>query len=468
MSKKWVFLVISTALLFGAVNAWATASRLEALGNQDLFLVDDTNAFVNPAALNYYRDCLFIHMGGVRGGDFSAVGAISFKIGENGGLGIIAGGPIALGMIVQGSIYAVRADAIFSGAFVDHFGVLPGNPPNDVDSTVNSGANFLNPIGIILDYKLGKTALGLGYFLMNGKKKDDIEAPPYNLKFDAEENAMIHAFVIGMSSRLGKMQPEAWFHWDPYWIRSKYDDDITDFESTEKLRGNRFYVGARLIYYLSDTLTVVPAVTYEHVGGHVDIDTDPNLTISLLGHTFDVDDMKQQYKLDTVFAGVNMQYATGGFFGLLVTGSVGLEWARFDRELEIDHTHFSETSGFPEDPTDTVPPVMRSFAAPVVKMGLEYWTNKTLCLRGGISTTTLVSSQVAKKDRKEVDGVKTADITEVETVQSTQAAVGMGLHFGTLLIDMVFGNFFLVGEDGSPILGQGPNLFSNLDVKVKW
>jgi len=467
MSKKWVFLVISTVLFFGAVNAWATASRLEALGNQDLFLVDDTNAFFNPATLNYYRDCLFIHMGGVKGGDYSAVGAISFKIGENGGLGIIAGGPIALGYIVQGSISAVRADAIVPGTFVDHFGVLPGPiPPNDVDYTVDSGATFLNPIGIILDYKLGKTALGIGYFLINGKNKDDVEVAATNTKYDSEQTAMIQAFVVGMSSRVGKMQPEAWFHWDPYWVKSEYTDDNTDFESVEKLRGNRFYAGARLIYYLSDTLTVVPVVTYEHVGGHVDIDTDPNLPIPATNAT--VDDMEQRYKIDSVFAGVNMQYATGGFFGLLITGSVGMEWAQFLRELEIDHTHFSETSGFPEDPLDVETPVMKTFAAPVVKMGLEYWTNQTLCLRGGISTTTLMAAQRAKKDRKEVDGVKTADITEVETVQETQAAVGMGLHFGTLLIDMVFGNFFLAGEDGFSAGHGGPNLFSNLDVKLKW
>jgi hypothetical protein len=290
---------------------------------------------------------------------------------------------------------------------------------------------------------------------MGGKHKEDIEEKAINTKYEMDQNAQLQAFVAGIAAKSGKMQPQAWFHWDPYRVKSDYTNNNIPYESVEKLRGNRYYSGARLIYALSDSITVVPAITWEHVGGHVTIDADPSSTISLGGLTYNVNDLGQQYKVDTVNAGVNMQYATGGFFGLLITGSAGLQWSRFVRELDIDHTDFSDITK------------AKSFAAPVVGLGLEYWANKTLCLRGGLSTTTLLAVSKAKAENKDASGVKRADISSVETVQSTKAAVGMGLHFGNLLIDMVFGNMFLTGEDGWGD-GQGPNLYSNLDVKVKW
>jgi len=64
MSKKLIAAIIVAVLAFGATMAMATESRIETLGDQGLYLMDDTNIFTNPATVAYYPNMVIMHMGG--------------------------------------------------------------------------------------------------------------------------------------------------------------------------------------------------------------------------------------------------------------------------------------------------------------------------------------------------------------------------------------------------------------------
>lgn len=446
MSKKLILMAALFMLVFGAVNALATASRMETLGDQGLYLVDDTNVFANPAVLSYYRKCLFLHMGGLEGGDVSAIAAMTFAITDSITLGVLVGGPGALVGITESGIGSIKADAIASGAFVDFFGVLPGTPTNDM----NTG--WMNPLGIILSYKFGDWSLGAEYRFMTGKYNDTDEVA--NDEYD--EVAALHDIHLGLSGKMGKMQPEVWVHYAPYWMRSDYTDNDADYSSTEKLRGNKVMAGGRLFYSLSEELTIVPAVQWEHVTGSVTVDTDPDLDLLFQGETIHEGDLAQEYTVDSLITGLNVQYSKGAPFGILITGALGLQWSKWERDLSVDTTDFSSVE------------TMKTFAAPTAQMGIEYWHNPIVCFRGGMSTTTVWATTTEAIKEEDVNGDDTYDNSLMQTVQQTKASVGVGLHFGNMLIDATFGNLFLAGEDGAKMVGQGPNLFSHLDIKARW
>ncbi len=457
MSKKITTLTVVVILLFGISNAFATASRMEALGNQGLYLTDDTNPYSNPSCQSYYPDRLSIHMGGIYGGDVSAIAGISLGLTDKMVLGLVVGGPGALVMIVEGGINTIKTNAILHNpytlrpkAFNEYFeDLLPlgSTPPSP--NRVDTG--WMNPIGAILAYKSGNTAVGLGYVFVNGKYEENDEISDTDL----DEKAVMHAMQIGVSTKMGKTMLEAWIHWYPYSVKSKYTDSV--MESAEDLTGNRLNLAGRLIYSFSDTVTIVPAFSWERVTGDVNFDTTPDTDLGLAAPYDDLTEeaLDQTYLLDEVITGLNIQYHTGGFFGLLITGTVALEWNRWYRELEINETDFNSKHNEKE------------FLAPRAALGIEYWANKTFCFRAGVSTSTLWAATVVEDDNVDVDGTITEAIETMETVQVTTAAVGLGLHFGKLLIDGTFGNMFLAGEDGD-LMGDGPNLFSNLDLKVRW
>ncbi len=474
MFRKVFLLLLVVVFLVGAAESRATLSRIETLGQQGLYLMDDTNVFDNPATINFYRDCLFIHMGGDMpagvGGDLSAVGAISFALGDSLTLGLVAGGPGAMVLVNQGSITAIKYDAVdfMNNLFIDPLGVYPGvpnrtYPPNKVES------DWKNPFQVILGYKMRNIKLGLAYISMTGayEFQDNVNG------IEWEQYSNLHIFQLGMSMNMGKLQPEAWLHFAPYWIRSDYTNRAADYESQQQLEGGKFVLGGRLFYNMSENLKVVPAITWEHVTGEVETDTDPDVWLTLDGlNYFPEDEINHEYLVDDFQVGVNMQYTEGGFFGLLVTGSLGLKYSRWERKIEVDYrdTDYEQTTGLAEMPIPGLPKASKYFAAPVAALGIEYWTNPTFCFRGGLSTTSVWAASLIEDEKTDTAGNKTTDESAMKTVQKTQAAVGMGLHFGNMLIDATFGNWFLVGEDGgNPAMGgSGPNLFSHLDVKYKW
>jgi len=468
MIRKVSLLLPVILFLIGAPGAWATMSRINTLGNQGLYLIDDANVFDNPATMTYYRDCLFIHMGGDMpaglGGDLSAVAAMSFALGDSLTLGVVAGGPGALVLVAQGSITSIKYDAIMAGAFTDPLGVYPGvpgqpYPPNKVE------ADWMNPLGFILGYKMGDIRLGVGYMFMTGlyDYQDDLGG------IEWEQNSNLHVFQLGLSMKKGKMLPEAWLHFAPYWIRSDYTDASTDYEAQQQLSGGKFVLGGRVTYNMRENIKVVPALLWEHATGEVETDADPDVWLTMDGFNyFPEDEIEQKYTVDDFQVGVNMQYTEGGYFGLLVTGALGLKYSRWERKIEIDGTDYEQTTGLAAMPGQ--PKASKYFAAPVAALGVEYWANSTFCLRAGISTTTLWAASQLEDEEKDTDGTRTSDQSAMGTTQKTEAAVGLGLHFGHMLIDATFGNWFLAGEDGgNPAMGEaGPNLFSHLDVKYKW
>ena len=444
MSKKLLVAAVVAILTFGATMAMATESRIENLGAQGLYLMDDTNIFTNPATEAYYAKVLRLHMGGM--GSYYGIDADMWAYG---------GGTMALGEAItfgvffarnpgfeMGGIGRVIGDAVDGGFFYPYFTYDPDGVPNSGDEVPfanNAVIDWMNPFDVILAYKMGDFALGISYYLANGKidAKDDLADNEYVAR------SFLHSLKIGMSLKMGNMKPEAWFHWDPFSMKTKYTSDHdTPFGSlTENLTGNKFQLGARLFYNMNDNLAIVPAIVWENVSAKLKMDSDdPDIGLDNLG---------QGYKYNSIETGVSAQYKADKLF---LVGSLGLRWSKFDLNLDMDHSKFEDNYSD------------RLFAVPVAAMGLEYQATKLITFRGGINTTAVWAAEKLAEDAKDDSGAKLVDNSELVTEQQTVASIGCGLNFGNLIIDATFGNFVLVGENGG-VIGSGPNMFSALDAK---
>jgi len=451
MSKKLLVFAVMATLAFGATISMATASRIENLGNQGLYLADDTNIFTNPATVSYYSKVLFLHMGGYNGGGGSNTDMWAFG-GATTPLPFMEG--LTLGVAFarnpsfeEGGIGTIRTESFLGGAFWPWD--FPGGdlPLDDVAAT------WHNPFDIILGYKMGDLSIGLSYYLANGRIKYtynedgnfDADSDTY---FDEEvevlSKAYLHSLKLGASYKMGNMQPEAWLNWDPYSVvtTTSWDadgQDAIDYETS--LKGSKILLGARLFYNLNDNVAVVPAITWEHVTGNIGMDYEDD---------YDEDEYDISMKVNTINAGVSVQYKADK---LLVVGSAGLLWSKFQVDLSDDV----------EDETYSY--YSKSFAVPVVAMGLEYQAMKNITLRGGLKTTTVWSSSTYGEEYDNDDYDVSYDEEEMYSTQSTTASLGAALHFGNLVLDVTFGNLFLTGENGgNPAYGTaGPNLFSSLD-----
>jgi hypothetical protein len=496
MSKKLLIAAVVAILTFGATMAMATESRVETLGNQGLYLMDDTNIFGNPAAAAYYPKMVKLHMGGYVKGDSSESDSSDSNadIFAYGGGNMTIGKSLTLGVFVarnpnfetEGGIGVVTANAMVTGwpltAFnhqqwtpdTNHSGIpvdtgdvlIPGqwrNPqPCDVTSSAGTVEDkdghitcepivqWMNPIDIILAYKVGDLAVGISYYLANGKldANDDIADTEYVSK------TRLHSMKVGLSYKTEKIQPELYFHWDPYRAKTKFTQNGNpDITLNEKLTGNKLVFGGRMFYNMSNKVAIVPAIVWEHVGGKMDLSYDPPWSMSRpyggVTVNYNEGDLGQSYKINSIQTGLSAQYKADKLF---LVGSLGLLWSKAVVELDIDNTEFDAIN------------THKNFAVPVAAMGLEYQATKIMCLRGGINTTTIWASDKVSNEKTELNNQKVVDNSTLNTYQKTSASIGLGLTFGNLGVDMTFGNMFLTGENGtSP--GDGPNLFSALDMK---
>jgi hypothetical protein len=453
MSKKLIVAALVAMLAFGA-TAMATGSRVETLGGQGLYLIDDTNIFSNPATVAYYQNCMLLHMGGADGGDMYAFGGMSMAIGDSLTLaGIAARNP----MYEEGDISRVTSHAITQASLsldldgdtvIDIVTVPPTFNPvwnldglGDADAPLNQVVDWENPAEIIAAYKVGDLALGASYYLANGKlvSEDDLAETTYTA------TARLHSLKLGLSYKMDNMQPEAWFHWDPYSVKTELEIDPIDVTYEETLKGSKIVLGGRLFYTLNDNMTVVPAINYSRTTGSVTIDSDPDIAISASG---DEEDLGQDYTINTLEAGVSLQYKADKVF---VVTSAGLLWSKALVEYSID-----DASDYTDDLTT------KDFAIPVVAMGIEYQATQMLTLRAGMKTTELWAATTLLEEEEDTTGDLT-DTSDLATGQVTTAAIGMALTFGNLVVDATFGDWVLVNEKGG-----GPNLFSAIDIKYKF
>lgn len=466
MSKKLLIAVIIAILAFGA-TVMATESRVETLGGQGLYLADDTGIFSNPALASYYAGMLRLHMGGAGNGYYAdqyAYGGGIFALSDSLSLGaFVARNP----SYEQGSIGLILGDAIEPGTsrgidgpvFANHFTDHWVDPQIALLPT-NLAVQWVNPFDLMLAYKMGDLSIGISYYLANGKFawEDNVAGGDADDTATYDGKSRLHSIKLGVAYKGGNIEPQAWFHYDPYTITStfEFDDNANggDISEEQTLKGSKFVVGGRLFYNLNDNLAIVPAINWEHVSGDLSTDVDYNgHDLNLTGNTTE-DDLSQTYKGNSVVGGVSVQYKADKLF--LVT-SASLKWSNAVSTLAID------TDGYDSwEYTLT----NKQFAAPEVAMGLEYQAAKWACLRGGIRTTTIwaTNTDVVEQTFDHNDDGE-LDSSLLQTVQSTTAAIGTGLMFGNLTIDATFGNLFLTGEDGSSSIGQGPNLFSHLDAK---
>ena len=450
MSKKLLIAAVVAMIAIGSTMAMATESRIECLGSQGLYLMDDTNIFGNPAMAAKYSKMVRLHMAGIDGsGDTHAYGGGTMSITDGLTLGLfVARNPEyeegGIGWVVSNTQTSGSMGPISGPVFTD---------PYTLGST-DAFVNWKNPFDIILAYQMGDMAFGISYYLANGKMKyeDNIPGGDDDDTETIEGTAKLHSLKLGMTYAMGNIKSSLYFHWDPYKVKGTYefDDDASggDFETEHELSGSKIVLGGRMFYNMNDNLALVPAIRWEHVGGEVTIDWDDDNYYA--GDTTE-EDLEETYKYNTVTVGMSAQYRADRLF--LVT-SAALKWSKYVQEFSIDtdDVDWTETS------------TSKTFAVPEVAMGLEYQAAKWACLRGGIKTTTIWASSTSMFEEEE-DGDELADNSLMQTVQSTTANIGAGLTFGNLMIDMTFGNFVLTNEDGNDGLSGGPNLFSHLDAK---
>lgn len=442
MSKKFIVAAVVAMIAFGATFAMATESRRETLGNQGLYLKDDTCIFANPATMSAYRNMIRLHMGGIDDiiesdvateeasytADMHAYGGGTIGLTDALTLGVFVGRNPSYEM---GGISKIRGKAVDLGAgeFLDPFAI---------SALANGAVDWMNPLDIIVSYKMGDLAVGLSYYLANGKTEDE-----YNLSgVTYEANAKLHSLKFSALYKTGNMKPiTMWAHWDPYSIVGKYTDSVNSYETS--LSGNKIVLGTKVFYSLSDSVTVVPAVKWENTSGEVEWDdVIPASTLASV-----------DFKMNSLITGMSVQYKADNLF---LISSLSLKWSKAETtsDADVTATDLAET-------VDT----SKAFSCPVAAIGIEYQAKKWLMLRSGINTTTVWASKTTESTETDSLGALTTDESTLETVQETTAAIGVGLLFGNLTVDATLGNMFLAGEDGASEAGNGPNLFSHLDVK---
>ena len=456
MSKKLVMVALVAVLTFGVSIAQATPSRVGTMGQGTglLYIQDDVDIFYNPATIGYYRNCVLIHMGGSDGGDMYALGGYTQALGEMLTLGLVYGRNPAyeLGMIGAAFIPGAAIDPAASPfspmwAFNDNWGDYAGVNPVSIAAVagLDEAMEWHNPIDIMVSAKLGNLLLGVSWYMARGKATATYtdDAPT-----DLTEtlSAKLWALKVGLSADMGNIMPEIWFAYVPFTVNSKWEDDIVPTAEIEReLKGRRFNLGMRMFVGMGDNLTIVPAIEWTNINGDVTIDTDP-LFYPTTFITIEEDDLNENYKGSGINAGISFNYAMDR---VLVVSSIGLQWSKITRELDVEGLSGSSTDE------------LKWWALPVIGIGIEYQCTKILVFRAGISTTTINAAWTDTASDDEVGTLNAEDEIRI-TEQQTSASVGLGLHFGNLVIDLTVGDMILDGEE-SP-----DSLFSGLDVKYKF
>ncbi len=456
MSRKLIAAVIIAVLALGSSMAMATESRVETLGNQGLYLMDDTNIFTNPATAAYYPNMLRLHMGG------------SDEAGDGQDMHAYGGGTVTvMDMLTVGTFFArnpgdemgpgmtmIMGDAV-NPSKVDHDGdpatpAIPGFAAQDFDGDgvlddpyQNRFLTWENPFEIMGAFQAGPMKVGISYYLANAKIHYEDDEATGAVTEEYNGKSVLHSVKLGASMDMDGMKPEGWLVISPFSINTEDEwEDGTTIE--EELTGNKFELGGRLFFPMSDSVSIVPALRWENASAEVDISNDDNTTL---------DELSQEYTFNSIETGVSVQYTADKLF---IIGSAGILWSAAEQTIENSNTGVDYEGTFEEN----------DFAMPVVGMGLEYMARDWLTLRGGMNTTT-IWARTENVDEEEDDSGTLVDETTLATEQRTSASVGMGLHLGNLTLDATFGNWVLVNEDGGEDGNgnAGPNLYSSLDAK---
>ena len=380
--------------------------------------------------------------------------------------GVPMGGSWSVGPDGQPGVATVDDDG---DTTVDDIGELGFAGSDDVYTPAmgnlpNGSTQWENPLDIIVGVKAGNINIGLSYYIARGRQvASAVTTTPGGVVVADDEydlKATIQSWKLGLAMEAGSMSPELWFHYDPFTLRSTWTDNLAsnfDYELERMLKGRRINIGTRIPFKANDNLTVVPMFEYSTTSGEATFDESANNVAALTyimgpgpaSYTnITVDDLSESYKATQITTGLGINYVKDR---ILVASSLGLNWMKAVQELEID--------GVPGGQTNT----MRLFQIPVVTLGIEYEATKILVLRTGISTSTLHSTLRMIEEIDPVnDGTNVVNEEEneiTETVQSTTASAGVGLHFGDLVVDMTLGGATVSGEDDDDAL------FTRLDVK---
>jgi hypothetical protein len=331
-------------------------------------------------------------------------------------------------------------------AFNDNWSDYGGINPVSIAAIagLDEAMEWHNPIDIMVAAKLGNLLLGVSWYMARGKATAEYtdDAPT-----DLTEtlSAKLWALKVGLSADMGNIMPEVWFAYVPFNVNSKWEDDVANTEVERDLKGRRFNLGMRLFLGMGDNLTIVPAIEWTNINADVTIDTSPDFFPTSFATILE-DDLGENYKGNGVNAGVGLNYAMDR---VLFTTSIGLQWSKVTRELDVDGLSGSSTS------------TLSWWALPVIGIGLEYQCTKILVFRAGISTTTINAVYSDSWADDEVGSLNAEEDLKI-TEQNTVASAGIGLHFGNLIIDLTIGDMILSNEPGSQ------NLFSAMDVKYKF
>lgn len=451
MSKKLIIAAVVAVLSIG-VAAQATESRMDTIGqNTGLsYLADDTGIYANPALLSYYRNMVRIHMGN-DDADVTAYGGVSLGLGDMLTLGIfVARNPSN----ESGLISDILSQALAPGAmppplvFVNNWSDynVGTNLVDDaaIDLLADGAMNWMNPIDIILAAKLGNINLGISYYIATGKHESAYE-DDFPTEYSEEMKAKLQSLKLGLAAEMGNIKPQLYFHYTPYKFESTWTDDVANTELSRDLKGRKFVLGARVFVDLNDNLQIVPHIAWQTANGEVSIDSDPDMGDLVIATAAieTEEELIEKYKASQISAGLGINYKAEN---VLVASSIGLNWGKGTRTLEVD--------GLDENVTGT----LRYLELPIVGLGIEYQATKVLVLRSGISTTTIYAKSRWDESSDVVGALDYQDASR-DTYQTTTANAGIGLHFGNLVVDLTAGDMIITGEDAFN------SLFSAMDVK---
>jgi len=231
-------------------------------------------------------------------------------------------------------------------------------------------------------------------------------------------------------------------------IQANFTDPADPADATLKsnLKGWRVSVGARAWYNINDNMTLLPWASYTHVHGDIKHSVNVDAGADVFGvcggactsaavDAFNNDSNKAWY--NGIEIGSGLEYHADK---VLVVGSAWFDWNR---------TTLKQSNGESGNALEENKLTMTNVTLPTVALGVEYAWKPMVTFRGGIETTTIFDSNSTEGSVNDGSTDLNPDQSEKSkySYQDTQGDLGIGLHFGNLTLDTVFGGLVVGNYD---------------------
>jgi len=458
---KKVLLV--AALLLLPATASAGSARLAGLGDQGLYLEDDSNVFTNPALLSFYANRAWFSLGLVP----DATTETGVRLDPHGGAAVRVRDVVTLGAALNRSPELYGFGSALYPTMRAYLPQGPGGVISGPAGPVQTTAPLRFPVDVFVAVgdPYGPFRFGFNIYYAGGTANEHVldDADQDGLETTSEINRQTHLVNATLGASIGnpaqRARGEAWLR---VGNMAAWYDEVTQRQTsaatyepiTDRIvsMDRDLRVGGGFRVHLGDGLAglvVTPGLTYDAAFGAYRFDDNR------VNPDSDAEKSLRQAHSHDLKAGIGAAFRRDD---LLVQGSASLfarNTTRTDFTPEPDAQVLSQTTS------------QWDVGVPQVALGAEYRVLPWLTVRGSLSSifglgrsATNVDQRVGSEDvdPSEYYGLESGLFTEpLEPTGSVTAATGIGIEVKRFGFDAIIGGNFL----GEP----GPLLFSRFDLR---